>query len=150
MFLNLTIHGVYSAVAARSPEGIAVVGDGEPVRYADLARRSDRIARYLRARGVAPGARIGLYAQRSADSVAAMLGILKAGAAYVPFDPTYPHMLLRYIYQDCAPTLLFAQQSLLDERAGPPFWDSETIDIGAEFADASSNGLALPLVRGPA
>ena len=140
MFLRQSIHAVFSAVAARSPERIAIIGDGEPVRYAELAQRSEHIANYLRGRGIRPGTRIGLYAQRSGDSIAAMIGILKAGAAYVPFDPSYPPKLLKFIYHDCAPVLLLAQKSLLDQSAEARFWDGEAIDIRGDFDDAGPHG----------
>jgi amino acid adenylation domain-containing protein len=138
MFLDQTIHDVFSAIAAQSPDCIAIVGDGEPVSYAGLARRSDRIASYLRGRGITSGARVGLYAHRSADSIAAMLGILKAGAAYIPLDPSYPAKLLNFIYHDCAPALLLVQRALLERDTEPPFWDGETIDIQGDFASIES------------
>jgi amino acid adenylation domain-containing protein len=146
MSLRQSIHAVFSAVAARSPERIAIIGDGEPVRYAELEQRSEHIANYLRARGIRPGTRIGLYAQRSGDSIAAMIGILKAGAAYVPFDPSYPPKLLKFIYHDCAPVLLLAQKSLLDQSAEARFWDGEAIDIRGDFDDAAPHATTFAAV----
>jgi amino acid adenylation domain-containing protein len=145
MLLNLTIHEVFSAVAARSRESMAIVGDGPPVRYAELANRSDKLAHYLIGRGIKPGERVGLYSQRSTDAIVAMLGILKAGAAFVPFDPTYPQNLLKFVYQDCAPALLLVQRSLIDSQSEPPFWSGDTVDLHGEFA-APSNGTCLPSV----
>lgn len=147
MFLDQTIHDVFSAIAAQSPERIAIVGDGEPVSYADLAQRSDRIASYLRGRGITSGTRVGLYAHRSADSIAAMLGILKAGAAYVPLDPSYPAKLLNFIYHDCAPALLLVQRALLERDTEPPFWDCETIDIQGDFAGIGSTAQSSAAVN---
>jgi len=146
MFLNQTIHEVFSAIAGRSPDRIAIVGDGEPVRYADLAQRSDRIASYLRGRGITSGARVGLYAHRSADSIAAMLGILKAGAAYVPLDPSYPAKLLNFIYHDCAPALVLVQPALLERDAERPSWDGESVDIHGDFAGIESTAPTSPAV----
>ena len=146
LFLNRTIHDVFSAVAALSPQSIALAGDGEPVTYGNLAQRSDRIARYLQGRGIGPGARVGLYAHRSTDSITAMLGILKAGAAYVPFDPTYPQKLLKFIYEDCAPSSFLVQRSLLAQHTESRFWEGETIDIHEEFVPAESTGGNLPVV----
>ncbi len=146
MSLRQSIHAVFSAVAARSPERIAIIGDGEPVRYAELEQRSEHIANYLRARGIRPGTRIGLYAQRSGDSIGAMIGILKAGAAYVPFDPSYPPKLLKFIYHDCAPVLLLAQKSLLEQSAESRFWDGEAIDIHGDFDDVAPPTVAFAAV----
>lgn len=145
MLLDLTIHEVFSAVAARSPESIAIVGDGPAVPYGELAKRSDRLAHYLIGRGVKPGDRVGLYSQRSTDAIVAALGILKAGAAFVPFDPTYPKNLLKFVYQDCAPALLLVQRSLVDSQSESPFWSGDTVDLHREFT-APSNGTSLPTV----
>jgi amino acid adenylation domain-containing protein len=136
MFLKQTIHEVFAAVAARTPDRVALHSDDRQVSYAELARRSDRIAQLLRDRGVTPGRHIGLYAQRSVDAIVAMLGILKAGAAYVPFDPSYPAKLLQFVYQDCAPSLMLVQRSLVAMKGEPPFWDGTAIDIDALAADA--------------
>ncbi len=128
MSLNATIHDIFSAIASRSADRIAIVGDGEPLCYRDLSQRADRIAAHLQRRGITRGARIALYSQRSADAIAAMIGILKAGAAYVPLDPAYPVNLLKFIYQDCAPALLLGQRRLLTQPQAR-FWDTEAIDI---------------------
>lgn len=144
---NLTIHGIFSAVAARSPDSTAVVGDGEVQSYASLARRSDCLARYLASRGIGVGARVGLYSQRSADAIVAMLGILKAGAAFVPFDAAYPPALLKFVYQDCAPALMLVQGSLLLQQSAEPFWEGDSVDIGGSFAEYSSISGDLPIVN---
>jgi amino acid adenylation domain-containing protein len=112
MFLKQTIHAVFSAVASAAPERIAVATDAERLSYGELERRSNGIAMQLRERGVGRGDRVGLYTLRSAEAVASMLGILKAGAVYVPFDPAYPAKLLKFVYDDCAPSLMLVQRSL--------------------------------------
>ncbi|MCE0445928.1 AMP-binding protein [Streptomyces tricolor] len=68
----------------------AVVHDGDVVDYAELDRRANRIAHCLRARGVRPEDVVGIAVPRSAAAVAAMLGVLKAGAAFLPLDPALP------------------------------------------------------------
>jgi len=135
MRLNRTIHEVFAAVARQWPDHTAICGDGPSVSYAALAERAARISAALLARGVLPGAKIGLYAQRSADAVAAMLGILQAGAAYVPFDPSYPPKLLSFIAQDCKPAIMLVQSAL--RAANPPFWSGETWEL--DSASASSH-----------
>jgi amino acid adenylation domain-containing protein len=116
MLLEQTIHQVWRAIASSVPDRVAVVTDTERLTYAELERRSNGIAMQLRARGVGRGDRVGLYAQRSIEAIASMLGILKAGAVYVPFDPAYPAKLLEFVYEDCTPSLMLVQRSL--EAAG--------------------------------
>jgi amino acid adenylation domain-containing protein len=134
MLINRTIHEIVSAVAAQRPDKIALTSDSGTMTYAELECRSDRIAFFLRARGVSRGARVGIYSGRSMDAVAAMLGILKAGAAYVPFDASYPTKLLKFIYEDCAPSLMLVQPSLLDSNDNPGFWSGAADDIQTSFA----------------
>lgn len=107
------LHLLLDAVAARFPDRIAVEesGDGD-IRYAELARLSDRMRDRLRALGVQPGDRVGLCLAKSADAVAALFGILKAGGAYVPVDPTAPATRNAYIFQNCAVKVLIVEERL--------------------------------------
>jgi amino acid adenylation domain-containing protein len=136
MTLQQSIHATFSALAGRMLEHTALVSGDERMTYGELERRSDAVARYLQRHGVGRGDRVGLYSQRSADAVVAMLGILKAGAAYVPFDPSYPAKLLKFVYEDCAPSLLLVQESLLAEGAAA-FWTGAVHDI--QLASKESN-----------
>src|SRR5882757_3066515 len=141
--LQKTIHEVFSAVASAAPGRVALETPTEQMTYAQLAHRSGQIARGLRARGVARGARVGIYGQRSIDAVAAMLGILEAGAAFVPFDPAYPANLLKFVYEDCAPAEMLVQSSLL-EPGSAPFWNGEVLDIHTAFVDIDPEKHASP------
>src|SRR5690242_14332605 len=76
--------------AATAPYAPAVRCGADTLTYQDLTRRADRIAHWLTGQGVRPEHRIGVMLPRSTDLVAALLAILKAGAAYVPVDPDYP------------------------------------------------------------
>ena len=100
------VHQLFEAQAERWPDRVAVMAGGEAHSYAELDARAIRIARALRERGVGRGQRVGLCVERSADMLAAMLGILKAGAAYVPLDPTFPQERLRFMAQDADLALL--------------------------------------------
>jgi amino acid adenylation domain-containing protein len=142
--LQKTIHEVFSAVASAAPERVALETPTEQMTYAQLAHRSGQIARGLRARGVDRGARVGIYAQRGMDAVAAMLGILEAGAAFVPFDPAYPANLLKFVYEDCAPAEMLVQSSLL-EPGSAPFWSGEVLDIHTAFVDIDPEKHSSPL-----
>ena len=94
--------------------------DGRAFSYAELDERADRMARRLRSLGAGPEILVGVCLRRSiGDLVATLLGVLKAGAAYVPLDPTYPRERLAYLLEDSrVPILLITEGGLLD-RLGP-------------------------------
>ena len=87
--------------AERNASAPAVVMDGVTLDYATLEARSNQFARSLVAHGVRRGDRVGLWLAKSPDAVVALYGIMKAGAAYVPIDPTAPAARLVYIARDC-------------------------------------------------
>ncbi len=85
-----TLHGLVAAQAARSPRAIAVADGREELTFADLDRRANQVAHHLLALGVGPEQRVGVAVKPSAALVVALVGILKAGAAWVPLDPEHP------------------------------------------------------------
>ncbi|AHG93598.1 amino acid adenylation domain protein (plasmid) [Gemmatirosa kalamazoonensis] len=88
------------AVAAASPAAVAVRAEDETLTYAELARRSALVARRLESLGVRPGDRVGVCVERSASLVPALLGVLRAGAAYVPVDASYPAERIAHVLGD--------------------------------------------------
>jgi amino acid adenylation domain-containing protein len=106
-----TLHARIAAQAARTPDAIAIDGgsmDGGAVRvtYAQLEARANGVARGLRARGVGRGALVAIRAERSVETVAAVLAVLKAGGAYLPLDPAYPAERQAYMLADSRAALL--------------------------------------------
>jgi amino acid adenylation domain-containing protein len=96
------LHAWFAEQAARAPDRVAVTCAGASLTYGELDRRANRVAQRLLAAGVARGARVGLCTERSLELVAGVLGILKAGAAYVPMDPHYPAERLAFLARDAA------------------------------------------------
>ncbi|MEW2294712.1 amino acid adenylation domain-containing protein [Streptomyces sp. NPDC006743] len=85
-----TLHGAFAAQAARRPDAPAVSDERDRLTYAELSARADRIATALQERGEGPGSIVGLVLDRTVDLPAAVLGVLRAGAAYLPVDPENP------------------------------------------------------------
>ncbi|HVY36368.1 MAG TPA: amino acid adenylation domain-containing protein, partial [Polyangia bacterium] len=93
---------LFDEQAEKSPEALAVIDGDLEVSYGDLARRANRLARALMSTGVEPGERVALWLDRSATLVAAELGVVKAGAAYVPLDEVLPGARQAFMVRDSA------------------------------------------------
>ncbi|MEW5927432.1 MAG: non-ribosomal peptide synthase/polyketide synthase, partial [Gemmatimonadota bacterium] len=113
-----TLHELIAEQAARTPEAVAVAFEGETLTFSGLDARADALAATLRAMGVGPESRVGVCMERSAGLVAALLGVLRAGAAYVPLDPEYPAERLAYMLADAAVPVLLTQERLLGTIPG--------------------------------
>ena len=98
-----------AAVAAERPDAPAIRWNGQQVSHAMLDACADAVAAALEAAGVGPGDLVGLCLDRSPDMVAALLGIHRVGAAYLPLDPDFPAARLAYIVEDAGPTLLLSE-----------------------------------------
>ncbi len=126
------VHELFEAQVERTPEAVAVAYEGGALRYAELNARANRLARHLAERGVGPEARVALCLERSPEMVVAVLGVLKAGAAYVPLDPDYPEDRLRYMLADSAPAVLLTRGALAARFGG------SGVPVVALDADASA------------
>jgi len=112
------IHQLVEAQAERTPEAIAVVFGEERVTYAELNRRANQLGHYLKQLGVGPETRVGILLERSIEMPVALLGVLKAGAAYVAFDPSYPPDRLHYMFEDSDVSVLLTQEKVVAGHAG--------------------------------
>ncbi len=139
------LHELFAEQAARTPDAAAIRFEGRTTTYAELERSANRLARHLRSLGLGPEARVGLCVERAPAMVAAMLGILRAGAAYVPLDPAYPAERLEYMLGDSGAALVVSQASLAERLpAGVPRVlldsDAERVAAQPDTAPASAAG----------
>ncbi|NHB98849.1 non-ribosomal peptide synthetase, partial [Photorhabdus stackebrandtii] len=108
------IHERFEQQVKLAPDATAVVFEGQSLSYGELNRRANRLAHHLLALGVQPDDRVAICVERSLEMVVGLLGVLKAGAAYLPLDPAYPAERLAYMLSDAAPVALLTQTALLE------------------------------------
>jgi amino acid adenylation domain-containing protein len=107
-----TIQGLITSQAQRCGDRIAVSDEEGEISYAELDRRSNQLGRYLQRLGIGPESLVGISLPRKKEMVIGLLGILKAGAAYVPLDPNFPVERLKYMLEDSQARLLLTERSL--------------------------------------
>ncbi|MDD1622737.1 MAG: amino acid adenylation domain-containing protein [Methylococcaceae bacterium] len=107
-----SFYELFEARAAQSPDNTALIFGGRSINYGDLAERSRRLAIYLQAQGMCPDSLVAVCMERSADMVVAVLGVLAAGAAYLPIDPHNAEDRIRYMLNDGKVGLLLTQSHL--------------------------------------
>ncbi|HYG65159.1 MAG TPA: condensation domain-containing protein, partial [Thermoanaerobaculia bacterium] len=107
------------AVAERGDAPAIVGPDGTTMSYRELWEKAGGFARRLRELGVRPEVRVGLCMERSPDLIAAMIGVWRAGGAWVPLDPEYPAERLRFLIEDSATPVLVTRQALLEDLPVP-------------------------------
>jgi natural product biosynthesis luciferase-like monooxygenase protein len=123
---DASIPGLFEAQVDRAPERTAVVFEGQELSYAALDRRANQLAHRLLERGVRRGELVGLHVERSLEMVVAMIGIQKAGAAYVPMDPAYPRERILHMLEDSEAKVV------VTDGGAPPLLDGvETLAVDA-------------------
>ena len=112
---TLGIHELFEIHAQRAPNAVAVECGGERLTYRELNDRSDRLAQHLQTLGVGAGAFVGVCVDRSVGMAVALLGILKAGASYLPLDLAFPRERLTFMLDEAKPHALVTETDLLDK-----------------------------------
>lgn len=121
------IHELFEQRVGKDPDAVAVVCGEVSLSYAELNRRANRLAHYLRELGVGPDSRVAICVDRGWEMIVGLLGVLKSGGAYVPLDPGYPVERLRFMLEDSGPVALLTQGDLAgrfsESAAGLPVLD---------------------------
>ncbi|MFC6017988.1 amino acid adenylation domain-containing protein [Plantactinospora solaniradicis] len=145
---DLPVHlgDLFDAQVARTPQAVALVGDGVELTYARLDERANRLAWYLRGRGVGEGSVVGLAVDRGADFVVALLGIVKAGAAYLPIDARYPAERIAFMIEDSGAALVLTTSGLVDTEA-TPVAVLDSAEVQAEIAGCPAVAPTVVLPR---
>lgn len=113
------VHRLFERQAERTPHAVAVSFENLHVTYSELNGRANQLARYLQSRGVGPDVLVGLHIHRSVELIVGILGVLKAGGAYLPLDPDCPSERMQYMLKDADAPILLTQQSLAMQTEGP-------------------------------
>ncbi len=132
---DVCLHQLFETQVARTPDLTALVSGAERLSYHDLNERANRVAHHLRSLGVGPESLVGVLLERSSRLIVSLLGVLKAGAAYVPLDPAYPRERLRLMLDDAGVAVLLTQQSLIDDL---PSHDARVVCVDSDWENIAA------------
>ena len=128
------VHHLFQEQAERTPEAVALIFEDRQLSYRELNARANQLARHLRSQGVGVESLVGIMLERSVEMVVALLGVLKAGAAYVPLDVQYPPPRLSFMLADSGAQILLTQRPLL---AGLPDNSVPVVCLDTEWPNIS-------------
>lgn len=136
----MNLHQLFEERVQIAPGAVAVDFEGESLTYAELNRRANRLARYLRARRVRPDVAVGIFMERGVDLIVAVLAITKAGGAYVPLDPDYPTERLAFMLKETGVAVVLTQHRVCNRL---PEASAEAICVDGDWpqiaVEADSN-----------
>jgi amino acid adenylation domain-containing protein len=136
---NKCMHELFEQRVAETPGAIAVVCGPRQLTYEELNRKANQLANYLRKLGAGPDVLVGICLHRSLEMIIAILGTLKAGAAYVPLDPAYPQKRLAAMVEDVDLRVLLTSQEMLavlpENKAKRVCLDSDWGQMAGESGD---------------
>jgi non-ribosomal peptide synthetase component F len=112
---GVCLHELFALQAERTPERVAVIAGQQQWTYGELDERAEQIAGRLQQLGVGVEERVGICVERSLEMIAAILGVLKAGATYVPLDPVHPAERIKLMLQDAGVRVVLTQSWLRDQ-----------------------------------
>jgi len=140
-----SVSNLFERQVEMRPEAVALVYEGRQLSYGELNRRAEKLSQYLRERGVGPEVCVGVCLERSLEMMVGLLGVLKAGGAYLPLDASYPGRRLSFMMKDAEAPVLLTQERLLDKAAGS---EAEVICVDRdwdEIEEESGEDLGIPV-----
>ncbi|WP_339505384.1 non-ribosomal peptide synthase/polyketide synthase [Pseudomonas sp. RL_105y_Pfl2_101] len=138
---DMAVHQRIAHLAAHKSNATAVIFDGQRFSYGEIDRRANQLAHALIARGVGPETRVGVALPRSEGVIVALLAVLKAGAAYVPLDTSYPRERLAYLIEDSGLALLLTDSRVsaqLPLEGADQVLELDHLDLNLQSANAPS------------
>jgi amino acid adenylation domain-containing protein len=139
---DVCIHHLFEGQAERTPDAVAVVFEGGQLLYHELNRRANQLAHRLEKLGVGPEKLVGIFLERSFEMIVGILGIFKAGGAFVALDPAYPEERLAFMLQDTQAPVLLTQQRLLERL---PEHNAVVISLDVDWEAIAEESIANPV-----
>jgi amino acid adenylation domain-containing protein len=136
------IQELFEQQAELTPDAIAVVHGQESLTYAELNRRANQLANYLRRLGVGAEIRVALCLERGLEMVVSLLAVLKAGGAYVPLDPSYPLERMRHMLEDSQAAVVLTQKRLMGRL---PEYQAKSIDVYSDRSNWADESASTPM-----
>jgi amino acid adenylation domain-containing protein len=138
------IHQLFAEQVERTPDAVAIIFEQQQLTYRELNHRANQLAHYLQSLGVKPESLVGICLERSLEMVIGLLGIFKAGAAYVPLDPTYPADRVTYILSNSAAKFLLTTSNLLASLPQNETEETQFICLDKQWAIISQQSESNP------
>jgi len=129
---NKNIVTLFEEQVNKTPHDIAIVFNKEQVTYTELNERSNRLANYLQSKGIRPGSLVPICVERAPEMIIGLMGILKAGAAYVPIDPAYPQDRIGFMIEDSRGTMVIT--NIKSRSMIPSGGNFEVIELDGEWS----------------
>src|SRR5215510_11264945 len=140
-FPSLTLHELFERQAEATPDAVALIFEGERLSYRELNDRANRLAHYLRGSGLRRGALVGVCLARGPELIISLLGILKAGTAFVIIDPEYPKERLAYMLADAQPShVVYPQITQTTQITSAPSLETSGDDLAYVIYTSGSTG----------
>jgi amino acid adenylation domain-containing protein len=136
---NVCLHELIETQVERTPNAIALISDNEPLTYGELNRRANRLAYRLRELGVGAEVAVGIFGERSVETIVGLLATLKAGGAYFPLGLNYPVARLALMLEETRPRVVLAQRDL---AAKLPKYEGQIVCLDEDFSAADDANLS--------
>jgi surfactin family lipopeptide synthetase A len=136
------IHQFFESQVERTPDAVAGVFEERCLTYRELNRKSNQLAHFLQRLGVGPEVLVGIYVERSLEMVVGLLGILKAGGAFVPLDPAYPPERLTFMLEDAQVSVLVTEQRLAQDL---PEHEAQVVCLDTDWEAIAQQSVTDPI-----